>query len=249
MIPFRFGLLTETRLVTAAELHRMAPALEECARHCALAWGRLAPCVDVFDDVRKLPGDVIPVVFVDSDTDMGAIGVHSWTPQRGPAARVYVDQTSGLNSGSASTSEAASHEILEALVSPQVNLWADYPRSLRHPRAQVAVECCDPMQDTYAITTGGSRWLVSNFVTPEWFDARLTDYLPSAQLKFDHCGRLRGAGVLGPEGYLVLRAPAAVGGYVTWLEDGRGPFERLASSTKRAAIAHAWSRTKARMGT
>jgi hypothetical protein len=250
MIPFHFALVTQTSLVKASELYRMASALEACAKHCAETWGRLAPAIDVCDDVDKLPKNAIPVVFVDSSTDMGAIGVHYWTPQRGPAARVYVEQTSGLNAGSSSVSEAASHEILEALVSPQVNLWADYPGEAGgHPHAQVAVEPADPCQDTYVVTVGGTSWQVANFATPEWFDKRYAGYVPTSELKFDYAGRLRGAGKVGPEGYVVLRAPAAVGGYVTWLEDAWGPVDKLQNSKRREAKAHAWSRTKVRLGT
>ncbi len=249
-----FALVSSTPLVRPRDLHRMCDALETCALHCAQAWRREPPAVVVCDDVSKLPAYASPVVFVDNGTDMDALAVHYYTPQRGPAARVYVDRGTLLNGGTDSLVERASHEINEALVSPQVNLWADHPDAERaESGVQVAVEVSDPLQDTYVVRDAGTDWQVSNFVTPHWFDARLRDYVPTADMRFDHAGRLRHPGHVGPEGYVVLRAPASVapGGYGagawrTWLEDAHG--QALALLDVRAGKGHAWARTKVRLG-
>jgi hypothetical protein len=65
---------------------------------------------------------------------------------------------------------AISHEALEMIADPGVNLYAAgyYIKSRRHYHAWIPYEVCDPVQDNwYAID--GIR--MSDFVVPEWFEA------------------------------------------------------------------------------
>ena len=70
-------------------------------------------------------------------------------------------------SGSLSVSAVLSHEIIEAYVDPNVNLWSDM-----YNGKMVCYEACDPVEnDSYQITTkNGTKVSVSNFVLPAWFD-------------------------------------------------------------------------------
>lgn len=244
-----FALISQTKLVPPGDLYRLTHALEHGAGHCAHAWGLLPPAIVVCDDLAKLPATAHPIVFVDDFSDPSALGIHYWDPLRGIAARVYVGNTSGLNSGRDSVSEVASHEIAEALVDPRAAMWVDHPSSTI-PGVQVSLEVCDPVQDTYKIRATGTDWMVANFVTPEWFDARFMDHEAMATLLahgggFDHSRTLQYPGEIGLEGYAVLRRPAA-NGYAMYLET----YHRAGSPdavTLSAAKQHQWARTQRRL--
>ena len=63
-----------------------------------------------------------------------------------------------------------SHEVLEMIADPGVNLYADgyyISKSKRHYRAWVPYEVCDPVEETLYEIRGVK---VSDFVVPEWFE-------------------------------------------------------------------------------
>jgi len=222
-----FGLISESRLARATDLFRLCKPLEANARHCAEAWGLEAPTIDVIDREDKLPTGMHPIVFVSDDSgDPGALAVHYYDPFRaGPAAIVYVDRASGWNSGSYSVSEAASHEVLEALCNPRLNIWRAHVDASR-VGVQAAGEVADPCQDTYEIPAHGVRWKVSNFVTPAWFDAANLEPALADRVKmgrgFDYAKRLSRPGQVGPEGYVILRERGESGQWSLWYEDSSG---------------------------
>lgn len=199
-----FVLISKTPLVHARDLFKLSTALEQNARDCARAWGLVAPTVDVMDSQKGLPKGCNPVFFVDTAGEDGVLAEHYFDPVRGgPAARVYVTQGSGFNRGQNSACEAASHEIVEALVNPRITLWAPMPGM---PGTLVALESGDPVQTQYDI----DGWAVSNFVTPAWFDGSLLDETKrkaflAAGGKFDHNGELTHPGEIGPQGYAITR--------------------------------------------
>lgn len=255
-MPLLFALITETALVTPAELFRLCVPLELNARHCAVSWGLEPPAVVVIDARAKLPARCQPVVFLDSEgEDADALAVHYVDPAlRGPAARVYCDRASGFRHGRYSICEAAAHEVVEALVDPFLNLWTDHPDPDRaRLGVQVAVEVADPVQTTYALQHAGDTWPVANYVTPDWHRGRLYDpetrarFLTAGGL-FDHSGELQAPGQVGPEGYAVLRSPKGDGfGWRTWSE-ARVPRAADVAPAQRVAKAHPWSRTRRRGG-
>ena len=211
--PFMFALITETPLVSNEDLVAMRPALESNAAHCADAWGLRRPVVEVWDSKRKLPHNVYPLVFVDEGGDPGTLAVHYWDPVRGgPGGRVYVHRGSGLNRGRNSWSEAASHEVVEALVDPDLLYWVDHPNPVRAAAGdQLAVEVADFVQDHYEIHVASGAWRVSNFVTPDYFRRelyegdRLRERFLAEGGKFDRLGTIKKPGQIGPEGYAILR--------------------------------------------
>jgi len=242
-----FALISQTPLVRPGELYLLSSVLELNANHCAVAWGRTPPAVVVIDDLAKLPSQAQPVVFVEDTSDPSALGIHHWDPVRGLAARVFVNNASGLNRGPQSIAEITGHEILEALVDPQTSLWLDYPAAAEGAAVQVALEVCDPVQDTYEVVSRGTAWQVANFVRPEWFDRRYANPKAMSMLTksggaFDHARRLSGPGEIGPSGYVVLRSPTA-GGYEAFLCDRKLERPQLA-----AAKTHPWARTERRLG-
>jgi hypothetical protein len=212
-----FALISETTLVKPSDLYRLSKPLEQSGQHCAIDWDRAPPAVVVCESRIGLPQFCQPIVFIDDDTDPGLLAVHYWNPiLLAPAARVYVNRASGLVSGQFSVSEAASHEIVEALIDPRCDLWTDCPGRVG---VDIALEVGDPVQDAYLV----DGVAVSNYVTPAYFDTRLADALVASSFiaqggKFDRLGTLPRAGTIGPEGYAVFRDATH-----RWLEDAGGP--------------------------
>lgn len=97
-----------------------------------------------------------------------------------------------------------SHELLEMIADPNVNLYATGPFRLKgRPRLGFfAFEVCDPVQENY-YKIDGVR--VQDFVLPEWFE----EYHKKGSMKMDHMG--------------VLDAPFALaeGGYIDVYSKGR----------------------------
>lgn len=128
-------------------------------------WAIDATCVFV------KPGGVIPpgswvVHFRDHSPDPGALGFHD--DDGNPLAYVFVadDLADGM-----SWTVTASHETLEMLVDPTINLTRD--RTLSGMTWEYAVEVCDaPEDDQFAywiMGKDGRSHLMSAFVTPAWF--------------------------------------------------------------------------------
>jgi hypothetical protein len=218
-----FVLIRETNRVSEVDLYRLSRALEINAQHCAAAWGVEPPTIDVVDQLTEVPGFYHPIRFRShTDDDPGAGAVHYWDPIRqGPAAIVYVDRASGFNSGYSSVAEFASHEVVEALINPRVNLWRPYPHPLKHG-VLVALEVGDPTQSTYnVVTRDGTVWKMTSFVTPAWFDGANHDperkKLVMKASRFDHAGELQAPGEVGREGYVILRENGVI-----YFEDWQG---------------------------
>jgi len=241
-----FALITTTRLVSTSELYRLKPALEINAGHLAAAYLMDEPiAIEVIDREADLPSGCYPVVFVDDGGDAGTLAEHWFDPLRDiPASRVYVENVSALNTGPYSASEAASHEILEAIVDPMVATWKPHPR---RPGVDICYEVADPCQDTYSLRANGTDWLVSNFATPFFWMHTLPQPLEQIERDFgygiDWCKRLREPGEIGPEGYAVLRESANHAH--TWTEDESGVIGQ--NSRKLDRKQHRWSRTQRRL--
>lgn len=215
---------------------------------CAKAWGKTPPAIFVADKSIDLPPYAHPVVFMDKDGDPGVLADHYYDWGRpGPAARVYVDDASELNSGPYSVSEAASHEIVEALIDPQINLWVDHPR-LDMKGYQMALEIADMVQDTYQIDVPGiGLWLVSNFVYPDYFKTMGLYHHSEELTALDHLGTIRVPGEIGPDGYAIIRRPNPNSpGYEYSSEYPHGMQVPSFSSRVMVAKSHPMSRTTRR---
>lgn len=249
-----FALVSETRLLSTIDLWRMKGPLERSAAQCADVWGLAPPAIEVADNATRLPAWAHPVVFVDDSKDPGALAVHYYDPVRGgPACRVYVPRSTGMNEGSQSLFESADHEIKEALCNGRLDIWLEHPDPMR-AGVWIPREVADSGQDTYELRYGTAVWQAANFVTPYWFlreffvDEQLRRRLRGSGRGFDFAGRLSMPGELGAAGYVVLRAHGNDGCWRVWAEwsDGTlldGSSEKL-TERKRNALRHAMSRCR-----
>jgi hypothetical protein len=226
-----FVLISATPLVRTADLYGMARAIEVGAKNCADAWQLAPPAVDVCADATSLPDGCCPVVFVDDNSDPGALAVHFVSDRFQPAARVYMNNASGVNTGDWSASEGASHEVLEALCDPLCDAWHTHPT---RPGIEVALEVSDPVQGFYFVEAAGQRWRVSNFVLPAWFE-----HHPDGGF-FDWMSELHEAGEVGANGYVILRDKTGA----TWTEDA---FGARSMAAKKPGAAHPWARSSRRL--
>jgi hypothetical protein len=126
-------------------------------------WGIDPVAVAFYSDVTKLPGgDIWICDLVDDLDEPGASAYHSIVGDR-PYMKLQVN-------GVAETSIEGSHEIVETLLDRTCDRWVP-----KGDGTQIAAESADPVQgDSYPIMAtvmGETRQvLVSNFVTPPYFD-------------------------------------------------------------------------------
>lgn len=113
--------------------------------------------------------DTWELAFLDDSDQAGALGYHDFDPIKKPNAKVFAatDQKYGL-----SPSVTASHEILEMLADPYINLAAQTDNETFY-----GYEVGDPVEadaDGYEINVARKgeppNWIkVSNFILPLWF--------------------------------------------------------------------------------
>lgn len=142
------------------------------------------------------------LVFLDDSDQAGALGYHDLTDRGRPQGLVFArtDRENGLQ-----PSVTASHELLEMLGDPYLNLTALDPQS----RRLYAYEVADPVEaDGLGYEIDGV--LVSDFVLPRYFD-------PQA----DGAGR-----PLDYRGFLTRPFALAPGGYMSYLDSLDGPWRQ-----------------------
>jgi hypothetical protein len=140
------------------------------------------------------PDEIDVVIFDDSD-QADALGYHDVDPHGHPYMRVFaapvLDHGGGVLDGGrigVSVASVASHEILETLIDPPANLWANAGQRL------VAYEVGDPVQaDGYS----DGAVLLSNYVLRNWFT-------PGAPGPYDRMGLCRQPFEVRHGGYLIV---------------------------------------------
>jgi hypothetical protein len=106
------------------------------------------------------------LVVLDDSDQAGALGYHDLTPAALPMGKIFA--ASDLKAGTLWT-VTASHELLEMLADPDINLSA-FVQDADTQGTLYAYEVCDACEDDsfgYAI----DNVLVSDFVTPAWFES------------------------------------------------------------------------------
>ena len=135
------------------------------------------------------------MVFLDDADRPGSLGYHELTPDGFPLAKVFVRTT--LKNGEL-VSVSASHELVEMLVDPALNMMTTGPK-----RATVyAYESADPVEELSFPVQGIP---MSDFVYPSYFEK----FRKAGSTKFDHLGKVR-------RPFQVL-----AGGYQIVMKDGK----------------------------
>ena len=165
------GVLNKSELVADADARLMTRACNlQIKRDVAPAWECVPWKVRFYRRRSDLPKDCISIVIFDNADMADTLGYHSEDDEGRRYGRVFVNPTldadgSILGTGD-SVSVTLSHEIIEAFIDPDLNLWAEGRRDLMW-----AYEICDPVEShSYRIKVGRRFVGVSNFLYSTWFD-------------------------------------------------------------------------------
>jgi hypothetical protein len=140
------------------EVAKTIPAFQKQVNdHFQKYWGR--GCHLKFEPDKVVPTGAWLIVVVNDADQAGALGYHDITAEDLPLGKVFVKTS---EQDGVSWTSVFSHELLEILGDPQINLLADMGSN-----EEYIYEACDPVEgDSYMI--GDVE--VSNFVTPKWFE-------------------------------------------------------------------------------
>lgn len=132
---------------------------QQVVQHFGPAW-HIGAHLKVVPSTEKPPAGAWTVALLDSSDQAGALGYHDLTPDGLPLGKVFAgtDRQYGQ-----SVSVTLSHELLEMLADPWINLCAQADDGKFY-----AWESCDAVEgDSLGYVIGGV--LVSSFLTPAWF--------------------------------------------------------------------------------
>jgi hypothetical protein len=141
-------------------------------RYVAPVWGTPAKLVR---STGFLKGDWA-MVFLDDADQPGALAYHDLTPDGLPLAKVFVKTT--RDNGDL-VSVSASHELVEMLVDPAINLMSTGP----DPKATYAYESADPVE---ALSFRVNGIPMSDFVYPSYFEG----FRKAGSVKFDQMNKV-----------------------------------------------------------
>jgi hypothetical protein len=151
-------------------------------------------------------------VFLDTADAPGALAYHDLTPDGFPLSKVFVKT---IAADGASLSVAASHELVEMLVDPAINLLSSGPDA----KAAYAYESADPVEaDELAFDVSG--FAMSDFIYPSYFES----FRKPNSTKFDHQGKVA-------KPFQILK-----GGYQIVFKNGKWT-QITASAAKKKALA------------
>ncbi len=217
MAAFMFNtiaIVTQAKRVTVDQVRVMTSAInQQVKREFAKAYDISGVSVIFHSNPHDIPldGSAAILTVMDAIDDPQALGYHTESTGQitGKIGVSPVLDNGGSVFGSVadpsvpSVSSVLSHEVLETLADPRVNLWVDGP-AINEGQCY-AYECCDPVEsDQYfiPISMGGIAYHcgVSNFVYQDWFDQTL-----KAGTQVDYMKRAPGAFQMSPGGYMVVR--------------------------------------------
>ena len=141
--------------------------------HVAPVWGTPAKLIKSKDFVKK----AWAIVFLDTADQEGALAYHDLTPKDFlPVSKVFVKTT--LDDKQL-VSVSTSHELVEMLVDPAINMWTSGPDE----KLMYAYESADPVEELTFKVNGIE---MSDFVYPAYFEV----FRRPKSVKFDHLDKV-----------------------------------------------------------
>jgi len=142
-------------------------------KHVVPVWSTPAKLIKSTDFVKGAWG----IVFLDDADQPGALAYHDLTPDGWPLSKVFV-RTTLANHDLVSVS--ASHELVEMLVDPAVNMMTTGP----DPKLMYAYESADPVEELSFSVNGQA---MSDFVYPSYFEG----FRKPGSTQFDHLNKVK----------------------------------------------------------
>ncbi|MGO9605547.1 MAG: metallophosphoesterase family protein [Candidatus Binataceae bacterium] len=206
----KVSILNQSQAVTDAEVGQLVSVLKtQLARDFTPAWGLEAELALVPHGGKPAQGTWWLVILDHSD-QAGVMGIHDVTDEGLPLAKVFAGT---LKETHRSWTVATSHELLEMLVDPGVNLAACVDNG--NGTTFYAYEICDPCErDDYGYEIDGIE--VADFVFPAWFEP----FRKPSQSRFDQCCHITCWLQLLPGGYATVLDPSRGNGWHQVYADG-----------------------------
>ena len=155
------------------DLDKLIAAMQQYVdQYVAPVWGTPANLIKSTDFVKS----AWAVVFLDNADAPGALAYHDLTPDGLPQAKVFVKTTLENND---LVSVSASHELVEMLVDPAINMMTTGP----DPKLMYAYESADPVEQ---LTFPVSGIEMSDFVHPAYFET----FRKPGSAQFDHLNQV-----------------------------------------------------------
>src|SRR5437588_3605858 len=188
----KIAVMNPSTVVQDTDVKAALPAFQsQVTDDFAPAWGIDASLRFVAGGSKPAAGEWWLSILDDSD-QAGALGYHDLTDEGLPLSKVFAGSDIAFKQ---SWTVTCSHELLEMLVDPNINLtvFDEGPIGAR----LYAYEVCDPCEaDQYAYDIDGT--LVSDFVYPAWFES----FRAKGSTQFDFAKKIQQAFELLPGGYI-----------------------------------------------
>jgi hypothetical protein len=205
------SVLNESTVVLDADVQRCVDALQiQVSRDFLPIWG-IAAQLNFHPSKIAAPGSWQLVILDDSD-QADALGYHETTADFLPLGKVFAksDQLAGTQ-----WSVTASHELLEMLADPYIDLTAEVDNA-DGSITMYAYEVCDAVEaDSLGYAIGLT--LVSDFVAPAWFSP-----LSLPGKLYDFKGHVTAPFQIAPGGYIGI-LPVAAGAQWTQVTADKKP--------------------------
>jgi hypothetical protein len=214
MADIKVAIINASTVLTDNQVKTVVPALQtQVHRDFAPAWGIDADLIFV-PKGKKPPSGSWWLVILDNSDQAGALGYHDLTKQGLPLGKVFAgsDMKLGYN-----WTVTASHELLEMLADPDINLTA-FVESSAQSGILYAYEVCDACEaDQFGYKIGGT--LVSDFIYPAWFES----FRKKGSTQFDYGKRIQKPFALLKGGYIGVYDVKSGGGWHQITAES-GPF-------------------------
>jgi ribosomal protein L30/L7E len=191
--PIQIAVINASTVLTDSQVQSVVPDLQQqVTRDFYPAWGVDAHLVFIPQGTNPPAGSWWLSILDDSD-QAGALGYHDVTNEGLPLGKIFAG--TDLKYGSEWT-VTASHELLEMLGDPNINLTVFIQKNESAGRLY-AYEVCDACEaDNLAYKIGNT--LVSDFVFPSWFE----DFRAPNSTQFDHGRHIHAPLKLAAGGYI-----------------------------------------------
>lgn len=240
MAEIKVSIINGSTVLTDEQVKAAVPAFQlQVRRDFASAWGIDADLTFVPKKSKPAPGSWWLVILDNSDV-AGALGYHDITPEGLPLGKVFAETDRHFH---LQWTVTASHELLEMLVDPEINLTV-FVQSHARPWTLYAYEVCDACEaDQFGYSINGT--LVSDFVYPAWFES----FRKPGSTQFNYGKKITKPFELLPGGYIgVFDIRSGTGWHP--LTATQGPFDRNVRSRvgsrreRRRTLREQWEASK-----
>jgi len=170
----KIAVFNRAKTPLGVDLDKLIAALQVYVdKYVVPVWGTPAKLVK---STNYLKGAWAIVFLDDADTE-GALAYHDLTPDGMPQSKVFVKTTLDNND---LVSVSTSHELVEMLVDPAINLLTTGPDT----KIIYAYESADPVE---ALSFKVNNIPMSDFVYPSYFE----DFHKAGSVKFDALGKVK----------------------------------------------------------